>query len=349
MKRKFRMLLLGALLAAGWQNAAAQSVVAGAGFETRFDNREYSGNRFAESETIFGVLFQPEVGVQWAGRNRLMAGLSVQHDFGSEARFLHAVDPVIYYQFEAPKVSVDAGMFPRSKMLGRYSEAFFDRGVSFWHNRIQGLLVNWHRDRDYAEFVIDWEGLRSQTRREKFRILSEGHWEGRCFFGGWSLMMLHYAKTLNEEADEGVVDNLLVNPHAGIRFHAGVDFEIRAGYLQSLQRDRRVEQGWLTPKGGELHIRLSRWNFALDNQLFVGENMLPLYDLYGADLYECSTFFGVTGHVYNRTELSYKRSFFDRTLTVDAGIVFHYDGAGLGTQQLLKISVDLEKIWSRKK
>ena len=345
MKKQLIWLLLGLTAGLFGQRAAAQSVVAQADFETRFDNREYTGNAFGESLTVFGLRLAPEAGVEWAGRNRLMAGVSLQHDFGSKGRFLDTADALIYYQFAAPHVSVDAGLFPRSKMLGRYSEAFFDEAVSFYHSRMQGLLVNWHRDNDYAEFVIDWEGFRTYEQREKFRILSEGHWEGHRFFGGWSLMMLHYAKTLNEELDEGVVDNILVNPHAGIRFHAGVDWEVRVGYLQALQRDRRVKQGWLTPRGGELHVRLSRWHFALDNRLYVGENLLPLYELYGSGLYECSTFFGITGHVYNRTELAYNRTFFDDTLRLDAGFVFHYDGAGLGVQQLLKISVNLQKIW----
>lgn len=346
MNRHLFLLLVLWLTGAALRPAAAQSLVAGAEFETRFDNREYTDNRFAESETIFGLRLVPEIGIAWAGRNRLMAGVSLQHDFGSRGRFLDAADPVVYYQYDAPRVQVDAGLFPRSKMLGRYSEAFFDSSVSFYHNRLQGVLVNWHRDRDYAEFVIDWEGLRTWEQREKFRILSEGHWEGARFFGGWSLMLLHYAKSLNEEAGEGVVDNILVNPHAGIRFHAGVDWELRLGYLQALQRDRRTGEGWLTPKGAEVHLRLSRWNFALDNRLYAGQNLLPLYDRYGADLYECSTFFGITGHVYNRTELGYRRSFFDDTLSLDAGFVVHCDGTGIGLQQLLKLSVNLQKLWS---
>ncbi len=329
--------------------AKAQSLVVGADFETRFDNREYSGNRFGESKTIFGVRLSPEAGVAWDEKNRLMAGVELSHDFGDTEHFLSDVQPIVYYEFKTSRVQVNAGIFPRSKMMGSYSEAFFDEEVKFYHHRLQGILANYRSGRSYAEFAIDWEGFRTETQREKFRILAEGRWDNGRFYAGGSLMVLHYAKTLLEGADEGVVDNMLVNPHAGMRFNAFFDFELRLGYLQSLQRDRRTDQGWLTPKGGEFHFSMSRWGVKLENRLYVGENMLPLWNIYGHDLYECNTFFGVTDHIYNRTAVSYGAKFFRDTLKVEAALVVQYDGVGCGLQQLLKIGVDLEKVFSKKK
>lgn len=343
------LLCLGFGLTALWGGAQAQSLVVGADFETRFDNREYSGNRFGESKTIFGVRLSPEVGVAWDERNRLMAGVQLSHDFGDTANFLSDVEPIVYYEFKSPKVQVNAGIFPRSKMLGSYSEAFFDEEVKFYHHRLQGILANYRSGRSYVEFAIDWEGFRTQTQREKFRLLSEGRWDDGRFYAGYSLMVLHYAKTLNEEADEGVVDNMMLNPHAGVRFSAFFDFELRLGYLQSMQRDRHTGQGWITPKGGEFHFSMSRWGLKLDNKLYLGENMLPLWDIYGHDLYECNTFFGVTDHIYNRTALSYGGKFFRDTLKVEAELALQYDGAGCGLQQLLKIGVNLEKVFSKAK
>ena len=214
--------------------------------------------------------------------------------------------------------------------------------MKFYHHRLQGLLANYRAEHGYVEFAIDWEGFRTEKQREKFRILSEGRWHDDRFYAGYSLMVLHYAKTLDETEDQGVVDNMLINPHAGVRFNAFFDFDIRLGYLQSMQRDRRTG-GWLTPKGGELHVSMSRWGLKLENRLFVGQNMLPLWKIYGHDLYECNTFFGVTDHIYNRTALSYGNSFFRRTLKVEAALVLQYDGVGCGLQQILKIGVNLEK------
>ena len=350
MKRYIRILGAALALLGASQTLRAQELVVSAEFETRFDNREYSANDFGESTTLFGVKFIPEVGVQWAEKNRLMVGANLMHEFGDEKKLSEAA-LMVYYQFETPSVRVNAGIFPRSKMIGEYSEAIFDDKTTFYHDLLQGILVNYRSQQSssYAEFLIDWEGLRTENQREKFRILADGRWDDGRFWAGGSLMMLHYAKTLDETVDQGVVDNLLVNPHAGVRFGEKYRVSFRLGYLQALQRDRRTEQGWMTPKGGEFHASISRWGLTLDNKLYVGENLQPLLSVYGEDLFEASTFYGVTGKVYNRTSIGYSRAFFDDTLEVDAAFVFHYDGVGLGLQQVLKIGVSLEKLFGTKR
>lgn len=340
-----KIILLGCALVAA-VSLRAQEIVVGADFDMLFDNREYSSCDFSESETIFGVRLAPEVGVAWEGKNRLMVGVEMRQEFGDEES-LSDIAPIVYWQFQAPSVEVNAGIFPRKHLIGHYSEAFFDQAVEFYHPLIQGLAINYRSQTSdsYAEFAIDWEGLRSETRREKFRIVADGRWDNGRYYAGGTLMVLHHAKTLIEAPDEGVVDNLLVNPHVGMRAEGRWRFEGRLGYLQALQRDRHTESGWITPKGGELWLSVERWGLKLDNKLYVGENLQPLYGIYGADLFEASTFYGVTDHLYNRTALSYGKNFFHDTLRLDASFVVHYDGAGCGLQQLLKIGVNLEKIF----
>ena len=31
---------------------------------------------------------------------------------------------------------------------------------------------------------------------------------------------------------------------------------------------------------------------------------------------------------------------------VEAGMIFHYDGSGMGTQQMVKLSVDIQKLFN---
>ena len=345
--KKIYLLLLLLMLATGTH---AQEVVAHVEFETRFDNREYSPCDFGESFTLFGVGFSPEVGIQWAEMNRLMVGMNLTHEFGDE-RGVSEVGLMVYYQLSHPNWQVNAGIFPRSKMMGDYSEAIFDDKTTFYHDPLQGLLAAYRstESQSFAEFVIDWEGLRTKNQREKFRILSQGRWDNGRLYAGGSLLMLHYAKTLEEKPGEGVVDNLMVNPYVGLRLGDKWHFEARLGYLQALQRDRITESGWLTPKGGELHLSLERWGLELSNRLYLGENLLPLWSRYGSDLYEASLFYATTQKIYNRTALSYQRSFFHDTLFIEAAFVAHYDGVGLGLQQLLKIGVNFEKVFSKRK
>ena len=43
--------------------------------------------------------------------------------------------------------------------------------------------------------------------------------------------------------------------------------------------------------------------------------------------------------------MGYDRKFFDGSVHVEAGMVFHYDGTGLGTQQVVKLSVDIQRMF----
>lgn len=339
-----RLLILAlALLTA--EGLRAQEIFVGADFSTRFDNREYSGNRFAESETYFSARLSPRLGVAWEGCNTLTIAVDLLQDFGDGAKFLTEAKPQMYYSFRTPNVLATAGIFPREQLMGSYSEAFFDSAAVYYDNRLSGVLGHYRSERGYAELVIDWEGMRTESTREKFRILSAGAYTGRRFYGGYAFSLLHYAKSKQELPHEGVVDNILLNPYGGIRFRAYFDFDVRLGYLQSVQRDRRTSTSH-APAGGELLFSMSRWGLSLRNRLYVGENQMPFYDIYGTSVYSGSSFYATTKHIYNKTSIDYERRFFHDTLGVKAAFVFHYDGVGLGVQQILCITVRLQKtVW----
>lgn len=116
----------------------------------------------------------------------------------------------------------------------------------------------------------------------------------------------HYA---NKSVFEGnVVDNVLINPYIGVRFDAFFAFDIRLGYLQGMQRDRMLQEGWKAPMGGEFNFRMSKWGVFIDNNLYFGKNLMPLYHhagkdglAYGSDLYSGDPFYGTSHHIYNRT------------------------------------------------
>lgn len=329
-------------------SASAQQIIVGAEFTTRFDNREYAGTGTTGSETFFSARLTPQLGVRWAERNTLMIAVDLLQNFGDGSKFLTDAKPQIWYQYEAPKVLAAAGIFPREKLRGDYGDAFFDPAYLFYNNRIQGVMGQYRTENGFVEMAIDWEGMQTETQRERFRILSGGQYNGKLFYGGYALSLLHYAKTSNPTPFEGVVDNILVNPYGGVRFAAYFDFDIRLGYLQGLQRDRVSESGWVTPKGGMLDVKISRWGLTLGNMLYVGDDQLPFYDFYGDELYSNQLFFGTRDHIYNCTQISYARRFFDDTLGVKAGMFFHYNGVGMGTQQMLEVNVKFQKIFSKK-
>ena len=318
-----------------------------AGLNFDFDNTEYSGSGLGTSETLFGITLSPVLRYEWNDKHSLGVGVSGQKWFGS-ARFLDDIDLVAYYQFNNGRYGAVAGIFSFDKMIGRYSEAFFSSAWLADNNLVQGLALQYSDKVGFAELAIDWLGLYSAATREQFRILFSG--EGRfakVMYAGGTFQMQHYA---NRSTFQGnVVDNITLNPYIGVDFNAFFDFDIRLGYLQSLQRDRQIEGGgWKAPMGGELFFRMSRWGVFISNNLYVGKNLQPLYHsvgkegtIYGAELYASDPFYGTTSGIYNRTGIGYERNFWKERIKVKAEVVLKTEGKKLYTQQIVSLGVNL--------
>lgn len=336
-----RLLTLAIVLIAATQIAKAQQITAGIDFKTFFNNKEYADTEVDGSGTDFAARLTPQLGVRWADKNSLVFAVDLLQEFGAQTKFLTEAKPLFYYQYESPKVKAVAGIFPRSMLMGHYSSAIYSTSTRFYDNRFNGFLAHYVSGKSFVEFAINWEGMYSAESREKFRILSAGRQNFRHFYYGYDLSMFHFAKSANEELEQGVVDNILVNPLVGVKFNAFFDFDIQLGYLQTMQRNRKYDEGWRTPKAGELLISMSRWGLTLRNSLYVLDNLQPFYAEYGKELYQGTGFYRTTGGIYNKTVINYKRSFFDDTLGVKAEFAAHYDGTGLGLQQIVEISVKL--------
>lgn len=356
--RKLLPLVVALCLSGG--GLRAQKILVGADFATRFDNREYANNDFNQSQTLFSARLTPRVGVEWQEKNRLVFGVDMLQNFGQHngARepFLSDVKPLMYYRFKTPNVQANAGIFNRKELMGDYSAAFFSDSTRFYHNRLSGFLgryVSTQRDKTYVELAVDWEGMYSEASREMFRILSAGRyttWPG--FYIGYAFSMFHFA---GSKLNENVTDNLLLNPYIGWEFNAFFDFDIQGGVLFAPQRGRSVDYTWRKPFGGQLDVTISRWGVKIENNLYLGKNLQPLRNYvanpltgltYGQDgLYAGESFYATTKHIYNRTWVGYDRRFFHDTMHVEAGMVFHYDGTGLGTQQVVQLSVDIQHLF----
>lgn len=355
--RKFILLATLLLCAAG---ASAQDIVAGADFATRFDNREYASNTFDNSQTLFSARLTPYVGVEWNSKNRLVLGAEMLQNFGqhngNREPFLSDIKPLMYYQFRTKNVQANAGIFNRKELMGDYSDAFVSDSTAFYHNRLSGFLGRYEstkRTETYVEMAIDWEGMYDSDVREMFRIYSAGRLTfDNGLYLGYAFTMFHFAGCKD---NENVTDNLLVNPYAGIKFKAFFDFDIKAGFLMAPQRARSFLDGWKKPCGARIDLVIRKWGLTLENNLYLGENLQPLlheisnpatgqtFD--NEHLYAGERFYSTTEKVYNRTWIGYNRSFFKNTVSVDAGMIFKHDGTGMGTQQVVKLSVNLDRVF----
>lgn len=326
--------------------ASAQELFFDGELSTHFDNTEHTGSDVGESRTIFAVRVTPALGYRWAEKHSVVVGAELLKDFGS-ARFLDDAKFVAYYQFSDERFGANAGIFPREKLVGNYSRAFFSDAYLIYNNLVQGIALRYTgRNSTFAEFAIDWDGLYSPETREKFRILvSAGGNFGSVFYTGGAFSLQHFA---NKSTFEGnVVDNIMLNPYIGAKFDAFFNFDIRLGYLQGLGRDRKVEGGgWQAPMGGELYVRLSKWGVFIDNNLYVGKGLMPFFNSigndgepYGSNLYTADPFYGTEHLVYNRTGIGYERAFLKERLKVRAELALQYNGVRMYCQQLVGVSV----------
>ena len=312
---------------------------------THFDNAEYAGNDIGYSRTIFAVRLTPTLGYRFGkeGRHAVVAGAELLKDFGS-THFVDEAKLVAYYRYKDQNWGAYAGAFDRDALIGRYSRAFYSDSTLIYNATVQGVAGNYRSEKMFAEVAVDWYGLYSPEVREKFRVLaSVGGEFGKWFDAGVSLSLMHYA---NKSTFRGnVVDNALVNPWIGAKFEAFFDFDVRLGYLQSYQNDRRLENGVAFPKGGELYVKIERWGAYIDNNLYVGDSLMPFYGnrgndglVYADDLYVGDVLYGTTNKIYNRTGIGYERKFSCDRVSVKAELVLQYTGVKLMCSQLVGIS-----------
>ena len=346
MKKIFILFVLLCCVSAGVRAQESQHIVVGAGFETYFDNREYSGNGFDRSQTLFSARLTPRVGWQWNGRHRVVFGVEMMQNFGDDERFLSEVRPRMYYRYLSGRVKAMAGIFERSELkLNGYPLAMMSDEMRFYDSRVQGFMGRYtsaRREDSFVELSLDWCGMQSPTSRERFRIMSAGRYTADWFRFGYALSLYHFAQTTE---GGGVSDNLMAYPYVGARFDAYFNFDIEFGAIVAPQRIRQLEEGWKAPAGAQLTVGISRWGVKLENTLWCGDGLMPYWSLYGGEFYAGERFWSTTKGIYNRTRIGYGRKFFDGALEVGAFLLVHYDGVGTGTSQQVKVSVDLEKMF----
>ena len=93
---------------------------------------------------------------------------------------------------------------------------------------------------------------------------------------------------------------------------------------------------------------MSRWGVFISNNLFLGDDLMPLYNSvgkegtpYGADLYAGDPFYRTENIIYNRTGIGYERNFWKERINGTAEFVLKTDGERLYNQQIISLAVNL--------
>lgn len=347
----YRLLLtLVALLALAF-NAGAQNFVWNADFDFRFDNREYGdpSKMAAPSGTLFGANLCPEAGIEWGFGNKLMLGTTIPADMGSE-NFMGTPELMAYYAWDGLTFHSSLGLFPRKKLLGRYSYAFFSDSYRFYKPTIEGMLIQYVKPQWFVELACDWNGLRSPTRREMFTIIFAGEARKGLSYAGYTATLHHHASS---DTTWGVVDNGLADFYVGLDFSSlwrGVELRVQGAIVQAYQNDRRNVGAAILPNGYELELYMTRKDVGLRNTFYKGDDLMPYWNApyedaegnpYADNLYFGDPFYRVGEKgFYNRTELFWEPKLKDG-VSLRFSSVHHYDGAHWGWQQVVMLKVNI--------
>ncbi len=353
-----RAILLSVLLALATLSSsfAEDKIVYKVGFEGYFDNREYLQRPDMKeySGTDFAVRIQPAVGYAFAQGNTIYFGADMIQPIGAEtSTFFGQITPLLYYSYSSPRWSAVAGVFDRSHMrLDAYSRLFFSDNYLFSDDVVAGVLGRYSVDESFVEFVCDWEGSQSVDTREQFRILSAGRRQWKNLYVAYALSLKHFAGQAEGGEFDNVVDNILLNPHLGARFESGRwNFDLRVGYIQSLQRDRTFSDKWLSPMMGEAGFKIEYRGLSINESIYVGDNVMPLYGghilddgrvmEYGSNLYAGDPLLTTEGGFYNRASIKYERRWANDRVSLRVEFVTHATSTGFGTEQILGLTVNL--------
>lgn len=312
-------------------------------FAAYFDNREYSG-KYQTPQTIFSFRLSPEIGVgltdRKGGTHKLIGGVHYTQPLGGDwgnVRF----EPTAYYQFKYKGFAVAMGAIPFKERMEILPDWLMYDSIAYARPNIQGALMSYGSRHGFVEFMCDWRGMPTPTRREMFRLLLNGCYRYKWLTVGGYGQINHKANFAKPTPREGVCDDIYVNPQVGFDVSDYLPMDslaLRVGYILGFQNDREKDL-YFKPQGVMVEL-FAAWRFlGLRNTLYYGDNLMPNREAYGADLNQGDPFY--QSNFYNRTDVFvyiYRNNFVNCYFSWN----FHYDGSKLYHQQQLMLRFSLD-------
>lgn len=284
----------------------AQKFVYDIDFLTFFDNRESHIPSYP-SKTLFGARLSPEIGLEINdsiyGNHKLIAGASYIQPFGSQWTDIK-IRPTIYYRYRQQGFDLSLGFIPWRNIRTDLPDYLFSDSLHYFSPNIQGVHFGYSSRHGFAEFICDWRGMQSLETREAFRLLLTGEYHYQWLFAGGNAQLNHLANRLNPPVRDGVCDDITAQPFIGFNISQLIPLDtlaLRTSYIFSYQRDRKNNQLFLNH--GFLAELSLKWRFlAVENNLYIGDPLLPLYKQYNSLLNQGES--NYQHKIYNKTEFS---------------------------------------------
>lgn len=272
-----------------------------------FDNREYKAP-YQDDQTLFALRLSPEIGVgvtdRQKGEHRVIAGVHYIQPMGGNWKDIH-VHPTVFYQYQYKGLSLNLGAIPYKHFIRQLPDFLRYDSIAYLHPNIQGALVQYQSRHGFVEAMCDWRGLQRPDQREMFRITIDGEYGYQGFFRyfvGGVAQLNHKANHADPTPHEGVCDDAYISPNIGIDFSKPTPLDtlsLRASYIYGYQRKRSANEVY-QPQGFMLEFMINWKWLGAKNTFYYGDNLMPLYGVYAADLNQGDPFY--QSKLYNRTD-----------------------------------------------
>lgn len=340
MNKSFRIVLLCLVFSF---DAYSQELSWQAALYSFFDNAEFGNSLVQIPQTMAGVRFSPEFSVGFDSANKVIVGINMLHEYGSN-KVIDNLSPTAYYIYNKKPLRFAVGAFPRDLALKRYPRIFFRDSVNYYRPNINGILLDYSGRNISANLWLDWTSRQSYENRETFFAGFSGKYMRDIFYIQNFSYMFHFAGFMDPATDEALHDNLLQLTSIGIDLSEKTIFdrlEINAGYVTGLDRARADNTGWMVHNGfiSELFIEFKR--AGLFNTFYKGNGQMFFYEDHDNELYWGDPFFRT--NTYNRSDIYLD---FMRNDFVNARLLFsfHFTERTIYNEQVLKVSVNLNNI-----
>jgi len=317
-----------------------------------FNNREGGTNETPDQTFIFTRL-TPQIGVSLdSAKHRIMGGVTWYQPM-SDNQHGFKVLPSLYYQYmnRAYGLNFKFGVIPNE--LNNSVPTFLrSDSINYLQPNIKGLVIDIDKPHFWFYSWLDWRQIRTNHRREAFDVTGQIGWktnrDSNRFSMSAFMLYNHLAKSYKPAVDEGVVDHILLNPQLSCS-HTWQNARINAmaGMLFSCDRDRSGENRWVARTGFIGKIEGSwKWLSLIEN-IYAGQQQMPLYEKYGSLLYYGDQYYH--NKFYSRTDLVatiLQKDF----LNLEARLTFHVTDKTTAFWQQLSVRFFLDRnIWQKHK
>jgi hypothetical protein len=326
----------------------AQELLWKVGVRSFFDNSEFGHSNVQIPQSMSGVHVAPEIGVGWAKKHRVLVGVDLLHEYGSN-KAIDFHDIIAYYEYAGSPFHFYMGAIPRDLVLSKYPRMFFQDSIRYYRPTINGLFWELSKNGNYANVWLDWTSRQTNERDENFFMGWSGRYNLGILYAQHFGYMFHFAGKMNPLPDEDhpLHDNGLLLTSLGVDLAHKTGFEkldLNVGWSIGMEKSRGEDISH-KPQGFLSELNVEYRGLGLFNTYYKGEGQQLFYPQYNNKLYWGDPFYRTDE--YNRLDL-YVNFIKNKVVEIKLTFSFHMTENTTYNQQALYATFNLDNFRNKK-